>query len=167
MEPRYPRWLGGFRCNPTDSPDTDGILLKREAQWYFLENSGLAGEIRAEARQRGTASQQALRLRRGYRACPLDKDLCQYICSALPDLGARTVMVRSEKSSESGLSTIPAVFAAVRRAWLSTDFLKQQLEAASRGEEIPTWPVVIQRETGDVPGFGPRGWFGVEPSSRP
>lgn len=55
-------------------------------------------------------------------------------------------MVRSEEGSEGGLGTIPNVLAAVRRAWLSTNGLKRQIEAASRDGEIPTWPVFIQRE---------------------
>ena len=141
------RRLCGARSTRAGSPATEAIVLKGEAHRHFLENSGLVEDVRSSALQGETANQQTLRLRRKYRAYPLDKDLRRYICGALLDLGARTVVVRSEGRSEGGLGTIPAVLSAVRRAWLSTDGLKRQIEDASRGEEMPTWPVVIQRES--------------------
>lgn len=143
------RRLCGSRCTRRGAPATEAIVLKEESHQHFLESSGLAQEIRSSARREITTNKQALHLRRRYRACPLEKDLCRYICGALLDLDARTVVVRSEERSEGGLGTIPAVLSSVRRAWLSTDGLKRQIEAASWGEEIPTWPVVIQRETED------------------
>jgi hypothetical protein len=35
---------------------------------------------------------------------------------------------------------------AVRDAWLSLRGVERQTEAVIRGDELPTWPVLIQRE---------------------
>jgi hypothetical protein len=56
------------------------------------------------------------------------------------------VRVLSEYYEKRGLSTIPAVVDAVREAWLCADRLKWQLQNAAVGEEVLTWPVLIQRE---------------------
>ena len=129
-------------------PVPEGVVLKREAHLYFLESSGLAGQIRYSAHSTETARQQALYLRRRYQENPLEESLSRSIRAALLDLGARTVTVCTQERSEVGLGTIPTVYAAVRRAWLSTNGLKRQIEAASRNEELPTWPILIQREVG-------------------
>jgi hypothetical protein len=42
--------------------------------------------------------------------------------------------------------SIPEVKDAIREAWLTPEGLRRQLEAAFRGEEVPTWPVVIFAE---------------------
>ena len=44
--------------------------------------------------------------------------------------------------------SIPEVKDAIKKAWLSVRGLERQLEAASRGLEIPTWPVLILAEEG-------------------
>jgi hypothetical protein len=41
---------------------------------------------------------------------------------------------------------MPEVKDAIRDAWLSEKGLERQISAARATEEIPTWPVVIQRE---------------------
>lgn len=58
------------------------------------------------------------------------------IRTALLDLGTRTVSVWWEFGARRGLGTIPAVVAAVREAWTP----------ASTGGEMPTWPVLVQRQ---------------------
>lgn len=172
MDSRYVRRLGEARCGRDEGtvgtfdrlaraglPFPEGILLTREAHRRFFESSGLSEDIEISARQGRTTRRQVLCLRRRYREEPLERDLGRCISGALLDLGARTVMVHSEERSEGGLGTIPAVYAAVRRAWLSTEGLKRQVEAAYRDERIPTWPVLIQREVG----CGPR--TGASPSA--
>lgn len=126
----------------------EGVVLKREAHRCFLESSGLAEQIRSAACSTETVRQQALHLRRSYQENPLEESLSRSIRGALLDLGARTVTVCTHERTERGLGTIPAVFGAIRRAWLSTNGLKRQIEAASRNEELPTWPILIQREVG-------------------
>ncbi len=162
MDSPYARRLGEAQCTCEERlvgtldllvraglPVPEGVVLQREAHRCFLENSGLAEQIRSSAhsdRMNGTARQQALYLRRSYQEYPLEESLSRSIRGALLDLDARTVTVCTHERSERGLGTIPAVFAAVRRAWLSTNGLKRQIEAASRNEELPTWPILIQRE---------------------
>ena len=127
-------------------PVPEGIVLSREAHRCFLESSRLVEDIKILGDRGEATCRQALRLRRKYRLHALEEDLGYSIRGALLDLGARTVVVRSEEKAEGGLGTIPSVFTAIRRAWLSTDGLKRQIEAASRNEEIPTWAVLVQRE---------------------
>ena len=164
MDSPYVRRLGEVQCTREDGrvgtldllvqaglPVPEGVVLKREAHRCFLESSGLAGRIRSSAhsnRIHGTARQQALYLRRSYQEYPLEESLSRSIRGALLDLGAQTVTVCTHERSERGLGTIPAVFGAIRRAWLSTNGLKRQIEAVSRNEELPMWPILIQREVG-------------------
>jgi hypothetical protein len=56
------------------------------------------------------------------------------------------VRVLSENYEKRGLSTIPEVVDAVREAWLCAEGLKWQIQNALVGDEVPTWPVLIQRE---------------------
>jgi hypothetical protein len=53
---------------------------------------------------------------------------------------------RSSGCIRRGLGSIPEVKDAIREAWLTPEGLRRQLEAAFRGEEVPTWPVVIFAE---------------------
>jgi hypothetical protein len=42
-----------------------------------------------------------------------------------------------------GLRSIPEVKDAVRAAWLSLRCLERHIEAAARGDDLPTWPVLV------------------------
>ena len=68
------------------------------------------------------------------------------ICEVLIGLGTPSVAVVSEGLIERHLKSIPEVKDAIREAWLSLGGLKRQVEAASRGEAIPVWPVSILAE---------------------
>jgi hypothetical protein len=87
-----------------------------------------------------------VRIRLSHRSSPIKGELDQEIVDALIEIGAPWVIVISEGLIRRGLGSIPEVKDAIREAWLSPEGLKRQVEAASRGEEIPTWPVVILAE---------------------
>jgi len=74
------------------------------------------------------------------------EELDRAICDALIGLGSHSVAVVSESLITRHLKSIPEVKNAVKKAWLSLEGLKDQLEAVSHGEEIPTWPVFIVAE---------------------
>jgi hypothetical protein len=48
------------------------------------------------------------------------------------------------------LKSIPEVKDAIREAWLFLEGLGRQMEAASRGEAMPTWPVFVLVEGGPL-----------------
>jgi hypothetical protein len=58
-------------------------------------------------------------------------------------LNARVVVVLSEDLEKGSLRSIPEVKDAVRDAWLSLRGLERQVEAAARGEDLPTWPLLV------------------------
>lgn len=124
----------------------EGVVLTHEFHRRFLDTGGFAEAIRASVSDRGDVRQRVRALRRKYGRLPIEGELNRMICDAIIGLGARTVVVISEDVSRGRLRTIPEARDAVRKAWLSVGGLKRQIEAASRGEEIPTWPVLIQRE---------------------
>jgi hypothetical protein len=62
------------------------------------------------------------------------------------------VTVVSEGSIRRRLESIPEVKDAIREAWLHLEGLKRQVEAASHGEAMPTWPVFVLDE-GEAPIF--------------
>ena len=62
------------------------------------------------------------------------------------ELGAPSVAVISEEVRKGNLKSIPEVKDAIREAWLSERGLGRQISAARATREIPTWPVLIQRE---------------------
>jgi hypothetical protein len=76
----------------------------------------------------------------------VEGELNQAICEVLIGLSAKTAVVLSGDLEEGGLSSIPEVRDAIRDAWLSPRGLKRQIAAVVRGEDLPTWPVLIQRE---------------------
>jgi hypothetical protein len=126
---------------------SEGVVLTREAHRRFLDTSGLAGAIRdSAAGARGDIRRRVRALRRRYGRAPIEGELNRVICESVIGLGARTVVVISEDVTRAGLKTIPEARDAVRKAWLSVNGLKRQLEAAARGDELPTWPVLVQRE---------------------
>ena len=124
----------------------EGVVLTHEFHRRFLDTGGIVKEIRDSAGVSGDVRRRVRALRRKYGRVPVEGELNRMICNAIIGLGARTVVVISEDVSRGGLRTIPEARDAVREAWLSVGGLKRQIEAAESGEEIPTWPVLIQRE---------------------
>ncbi len=122
----------------------EGVVLTPEFHRRFLETGGLAAAIRDSAQE--DIRRRAHTLRREYGRAPIGDRLNRMICEAIIGLGARKVVVISEDVTQSGLTTLPAARDAVRKAWLSVNGLMRQIGAASRGEKIPTWSVLIQRE---------------------
>lgn len=133
----------------------EGVVLTREFHRRFLYSRGLACEIRNSANVRGDMHRRVRVLRRKYGHAPIESELDRMICDVIIDLGARTVAVISEDVTRSGLRSIPETRDAVRKAWLSVNGLKRQIQAASRGDELPTWPVLIQREVHHQRDAGP------------
>lgn len=125
-----------------------GVVLMEESHRRFLESSGLAWDLLASGDETEVHG-RALELRRRYRECALEEVLRGVIRNALAEIGGRTVAVVSKDVTCTGLHSIPRVEEAVLRAWLSTNGLKRQVEAAIQGGEIPLWPVLIQRELHD------------------
>jgi hypothetical protein len=124
-------------------PVPEGAVLTRHAHEEFLSTSGIMRDIRAAAERgdRGGAE-----VRRMHASPPVEGELNRAICEALIELTARTALVLSEHLNRSGLSSIPEVRDAVRDAWLSPWGLERQIAAIARGEDPPTWPVLVQRE---------------------
>jgi hypothetical protein len=131
-------------------PVADGVVLTDEAHEVFLEDSGVLESVKAAAWRGEGPLQKASEIRLHYGSTPLEAELNRQICQALIGLGAPAVSVLSEDCEKRGLSTIPGVVDAVREAWLSTDGLKWQIQTAAVGEEVPTWPVLIQKEISPV-----------------
>ena len=125
-------------------PTPKGVVLTREAHRRFLLRDGLLRKIL----EPGTGEVRRLvsAIRRVHLARPLDGGLGRLIGSVTLRLEARTVAVSTRRGSEGGLGTVPAVLSAVRGAWLHGAGLGQQISAARVGEEVPLWPVLIQRE---------------------
>ena len=150
-------------------PTPEGMVLTREAHREFLSRGGLMKDILA-SRSEG-ARRRVSALRKAHLARPLDGGLGRLVRGATLGLEARTVAVVSRRSSCGGLGTVPAVLSAVRGAWLHAAGLRRQVSAAMAGEEIPLWPVLIQREpypeytgwstTGDFPAGA---LYDIEPS---
>lgn len=132
---------------------TEGIVLTHEFHRRFLQAEGLAEAIRGSV-VRGDIRHRVRTLRREYGRVRIDSELNRMICDAIIGLRARTVVVISEDVTRAGLKTIPEAREAVRKAWLSVNGLKRQIEAAARDEEIPVWPVLIQREIHYEPRVG-------------
>jgi hypothetical protein len=127
-------------------PVADGVELTEEAHEVFLEDSGVLDSVKVAAWRGEDPRQKASEIRLRYGSTPLEAELNREICQALIGLGAPVVSVLSEDYEKRGLSTIPDVVDAVREAWLSADRLEWQIQNAAVGEEVPTWPVLIQRE---------------------
>src|SRR5918994_1355473 len=127
-------------------PVPDGVVLTDDAHEAFLEASGLLEGLKVAAWRGEGHLQKASEIHLRYGSVPMEAGLKREICQALIGLGAPMVVVLSENYEKGGLRTIPDVVDAVREAWLSVDGLKRQIENAAVGEEVPTWPVLIQRE---------------------
>ncbi len=130
----------------------EGRVLTRELHRRFLETSGLARVIRSSTIASEDTRRRVRELQRDLRERPLDADINRVVCNAILALNARTVIVISEGVSYSGLGSIPQAREAVVKAWLSADGLKQHIQAARNGEQLPTWAVLVQREVREITG---------------
>jgi hypothetical protein len=126
-------------------PVPDGVVLTRRAHEEFLLTNGIVQDIRA-ARGGEDARGRAAGIRHEHASKPVEGELNWAICEALIGLHAEAVVTMSEDLEKGSLRTIPEVRDAVRDAWLSLRGLERQVEAVGRGEPLPTWPVLIQRE---------------------
>jgi hypothetical protein len=124
-------------------PVPEGVVLTRWAHEEFLRTSGILRDISAAGRG---AAWRVAEIRSKHASCPVEGELNQAICEVLIGLSAKTAVVLSGDLEEGGLSSIPEVRDAIRDAWLSPRGLKRQIAAVVRGEDLPTWPVLIQRE---------------------
>jgi hypothetical protein len=124
----------------------EGLVLTRRAHEEFLRTSGALLDIEAAARREEDARQQAEGIQSRHASYPVEGGLNRALCEALIGMNARAVVVLSEDLEKGGLRSIPEVKDAVRDAWLSLRGLERQVEAAARGDDLPTWPVLIQRE---------------------
>jgi hypothetical protein len=120
----------------------EGMVLGKEAHREFLRQSGLHEALLAITDSGVDPALEVLRLRFSVRPSTMKGELNRAICDALIGLGSPSVAVVSEGLTTGYLKSIPEVKDAVQEAWLVPEGLKRQLEAASRGDEIPTWPVL-------------------------
>lgn len=131
-----------------DLPLAEGAILGEEAHREFIEQSGLWKDLRAPTSGSGEedVGSKALHIRLSYDQSLIEGELNQEIVDALIEIGAPWVIVVSEGLIRRGLGSIPEVKDAIKKAWLPLEGLECQLEAASRGLQIPTWPVLILAE---------------------
>lgn len=127
-------------------PVPEGMVITRRAHEEFLRTSGILRDILAAAREGGDVRRRAAEVRVSHALSPVEGELNLAICEALIRLNAKAVAVLSEDFEEGGLMSIPEVRDTVRDAWLSLRGLERLIEAAARGENLPTWPVLVQRE---------------------
>lgn len=123
-------------------------MITREAHEELLRASSLGRYILRAASSAGEAGarQWAISLRSSHERAPLGDTLKSTVCEALIELRARSVRVTSEYGGQGGLHSIPEILDAVRSAWLSPEGLQRQIRASAAGKEMPTWPVLVQRE---------------------
>jgi hypothetical protein len=124
-----------------------GLLLTRRAHEEFLRTSGVLLDIKAASRRGEDSRWQAAKIRSRHASYPVKGGLNRAICEALIGLNARAVIVLSADFAKGGLMSIPEVKDVVRDAWLSLHGLERQAEAATRGDKLPTWHVLVQRES--------------------
>ncbi|HEX5847901.1 MAG TPA: hypothetical protein VFY59_01795 [Rubrobacter sp.] len=139
-------------------PVPEGVVLTEEVHRVFLKESGVLEGIKVAAWRGEEPRQKASEIRSHYGSAPVEAALNQGICQALIGLGAPEVAVLAEHYEQRALKTIPDVVGAVREAWLSADGLEWQIEKAAAREEVPTWPVLIQRKISPLY----TGWSSVE-----
>jgi hypothetical protein len=118
-------------------------LLTRRAHEEFLRTSGALRDIRAAAWRGEDARRLAAEIRSRHASYPIEGGLNRAICEALIRLNARVVVVLSEHLKKGSLRSIPEVKDAVRDAWLSLRGLERQVEATARGEDLPTWLLLV------------------------
>jgi hypothetical protein len=121
----------------------EGTVLTHRAHEEFLRVSGILWDIQAAA---WGAGRPIAEIRRKHASCPVEGELNREICEVLIELNAKTVVVISGDLEKGNLSSIPEVRDAVRDAWLSPPGLERQIAAVACGGDLPTWPVLVQRE---------------------
>jgi hypothetical protein len=124
-------------------PVPEGTVLTHRAHEEFLRTSGILRNIQEAA---WGVVRPVAEMRSKLASCPVEGELNQAICEALIELNAKTAVVLSGDLEKGGLSNIPEVRDAVREAWLSPPGLERQIAAVARGGDLPTWPVLVQRE---------------------
>jgi hypothetical protein len=124
-------------------PFGEVAMLGDEAHREFVQRSGLREDLRACTPGGEDAGNRSRRVRILHRSSPIEGELNREILETLIELGAPWVKVVSEGLTRRGLGSVPEVEDAIREAWLLPEGLRLQLEAVSRGEEIPTWPVLL------------------------
>jgi hypothetical protein len=124
-------------------PVPEGTVLTHQAHEEFLRTSGIMRDIQEAA---WGAGRPAAEIWRKHASSPVEGELNQVICEVLIELNAKTAVVLSSDLEKGGLSNIPEVMDAVREAWLSPSGLERQIAAIARGGDLPTWPVLVQRE---------------------
>jgi hypothetical protein len=136
-------------------PLPEGTVLTHRAHEEFFRTGGILGDIQAAA---WGAGRPVAEIRRKHASRPVEGELNREICEALIELNAKTVVVISGDLEKGNLSSIPEVRDAVRDAWLSPPGMERQIAAVARGGDLPTWPVLVQRE------LHPRytGWSTIE-----
>jgi hypothetical protein len=140
-------------------PLPDGVVLTAEAHRVFLQESAVLEGIKVAARREEEPRQKASEIRSCYGVAPMEAAVNQGIWPALIGLGAPEVAVLAEEDYEKrALKTTPDVVGAVRKAWLTADGLEWQIEKAAACEEVPTWPVLMQRDISPLY----TGWSTVE-----
>jgi hypothetical protein len=128
------------------------LVVGQRAHREFMDQSGLGHDLLSSALsnadERGTSAAALSGVRLGYLSrSPIEGELNRQICETLIDLGAPSVAVVSEGLIQRRLESIPEVKNAVREAWLSVEGSRRQMEAASRGEAMPTWAVFVLVES--------------------
>ena len=163
------RWLGGSlyrrgRVKAIDDlaraalPVPAGVVLTEEAHEVLLQTSGVVALVEVAFQGEEDFTLKVSEIRARYRSIPIRAGLDHEICRALIVLGVPIVTVLSDAYAIRGPKTIPDVVDAVLEAWLSEGGLKRQIEKAAVLEQIPTWPVLIQREVSRLY----TGWSSVE-----
>ena len=136
----------------------EGLALTPRAHEEFLRTSGALRDIRAVTKRGEDARQRAEVIRSRCASYPVEGGLNRAICEALIELNARSVLVLSADFARGGLKSIPEVKDAVRDAWLTMSGLEKQVQAAASGEDLPSWPVLIQREPPSTRGGPSPAW---------
>jgi hypothetical protein len=135
-------------------PLAECVVVGQRAHREFMDESGLGDDLRSSALsnadERGACHAALLGVRLRYLSGPIEGELNRQICETLIDLGTPSVAVVSEGLIHRRLESIPEVKNAIREAWLSVEGLRRQMEAASRGEAMPTWPVFVLVESGTL-----------------
>jgi hypothetical protein len=124
-------------------PVPEGTVLTHRVHEVFLRVSGILRDIQAAAWKAG---RRVAEIRRKHASSPVEGELNQAICEVLIGLNAKSAVVLSGDFENGSLSSIPEVRDAVRKAWLSPPGLERQIAAIARGGDLPTWPVLVQRE---------------------
>ena len=134
-------------------PLAECVVVSERAHREFMDHSGLGNNLRARlprggGGEGGPGPAALLDVRLVHLSTPIEGELNRQICETLIALGAHSVAVVSEGSIRRRLESIPEVKDAIREAWLFLEGLGRQMEAASRGEAMPTWPVFVLVEKG-------------------